>query len=392
MKVPTQILANLVRVLHDLDRSNGELLPMMQFNDEPPLQGYFSTIGGKKPEWCGAVGMDPVFTQIRAIGESLERYCIANHNEQKIVYGTEGEVENSLSLHRFVGQQVVEEDYGQPVCGEDVSIGWYPVKNIHGEESYVPQQVATYAGGDEPFIWDRNTNGLACHATEQKAMFSALSELIERDAFLIRYHASKKAPRVNINGHEELQELLQLLRRYRLETEVYDLDLGFGLPVYMTILLDQTGHKPHIALGFGTSEIGIDAIRKSIFEAVQIRTYHRSLDEGAGERSMSEIDARALLYNAATKKSLAHMLDDDADFQEVKNLEGDIRDFIASFPHELHFADLTLPGMAGFKVMKAVCPDLVNLYFDDRAAPLNNPRLLEAAGEHPLHLVSHPFA
>jgi len=390
--VPTQVLANLIRVLHELDSSNGALLPMMQFNDEPPLQGFFTSIGGKKPEWCGAVGTDPVFTQIRAIGESLERYCIANHNEKKVIYGTESEIPNSLSLEQFVDQQSVEKDYHLPVCGKKESIGWYPVKNIQGEEFYAPQQVVTYAGGDEPFIWDKNTNGLACHSTEEKAMFSALSELVERDAFLIRYHASRKAPRVNIQGHEELNNLLQLLKRYRLETEVYDLDLGFGIPLYMTILLDQTGHTPHIALGFGTSEIGIDAVRKSIFEAVQIRTYHRSLDEEEREQNMSAIDARALLYNAATKKSLAHMLDDEAEFQEIKDLEGNIGDFMASFPHELHFADLTLPGMAGFKVIKAVCPDLVNLYFDDRAAPLKNPRLLEAAGENPLHLISHPFA
>jgi len=390
--VSNQVLLNLVQVLLELDTDNSTLAPSPRYNDEPPLFGFSSYIGGRVPTWCGATGSDEMSTQIRALGESIERYCIANWDESLDVLSTAKAMKNCVPLSRFVDQQIVDPSFDRPLCTANDVIGWYPAVDRGGEPIFIPCQVAHYGGSEEPYIWDSNTNGLACHGSIEQARFGGLCELIERDAFLIRYHARVPAPRVRLPSNGEIGDLVAMFDRYRIDVEVYDIDIGFGLPVYMALLLDRTGHAPNMALGFGTDVQGVEAIRKSMFEAHQVRTYSRSLDSDSNPPSLDPIDSRAMLYHNATRRSIAHMLDESDDFVPVRDLDVSPADFIRRFPLDVYFVNLTLPGMAGFKVIKTIAPDLLNLYFDDRTSPLRNHRLLEHAGGEGLHMISHPFA
>ena len=364
-----------------------------RFNDEPPFFSFSALLTGNSPDWCGATGTDEDSTRLRALGESLERYCIANHSRNGTIKGSEVDLEEvCLAIKNFSVQMVLGEHFHRTLCTAEDIIEWFPASDRKGRRLLVPSQAAIYVYEDEPFVTDSNTNGLACHRTAEQAKFSGLCELIERDAFLIRYLASNPAPRLSVPDDEKLLTAIDLLERYRLNVEFYDLDLGYGIPVAMAVLLDDSGQTPMLSLGFGCCGDGVSAMVKSLCEAVQIRCFSRMHKEDPDQsQGLDQIAARAVLWTSATKKSILHMIDENT-IVEPRNIEFEPTEFIHSFPHELYFADLSLDGMAGFKVIKVICPDLVQLYFNDFAAPLRNSRLLQSLDGREPHKVSHPFA
>lgn len=281
-------------------------------------------------------GVTQYGSSIRCIGEAVERYC-ARWPPEYHSYGTRTTTFGSLSasaeesvvsleyLQVFDGPDRRSSD-GPRRLGPDSKLRWAGATDLlTGEVRYVPVPLLRLLleepvdGYLEPVA---NSNGMACHHTQQEAVLNGLLELVERHAVLTHWY--RQSPPARLTGVRALPEVATLIDErigarssaYRLLYYETDLDVH----VVSCAFVNGDDEKPKFGL-VGAAAIDLeDAIVDALLECAQLQVHSK--------RAMYHLDRPDLEQRDLTEHHgpLLYYMDPD-NFEEVEPfLDGPVVD------------------------------------------------------------------
>ncbi|END5603579.1 YcaO-like family protein [Vibrio parahaemolyticus] len=202
---------------------------------------------------CG-ISEDKELAKLKCLSESIERYVSAKPRE--VSYDAIPQSKN-VSLEEFNLRNIVVHNN---------EIGWTPVQNVLSSEIvYIPTNLVSnpYIGRFKQFL-PCDSTGTAAHENFENAAFSALLEVIERDAYYFAY-SSREA----IYAHDKLSpsvlDKVKKLKEHGVECYFSDITTDLDIPVIHCLLQgpEGSGHgascRPNI----------VDAEEKALMEAIQ---------------------------------------------------------------------------------------------------------------------------
>jgi ribosomal protein S12 methylthiotransferase accessory factor len=134
----------------------------------------------------------------------------------------------------------------------------------------VPLQLVYYGAEieDETSFVRENSNGCAAGKNLEEAVFFALLELIERDAFLIHWYARLSPPQIDLSTvrNAEVQFVAERLRRQNLEVFLLDTRLDVPVPSITAVAIRRDNHLGAFALASACSFDPYQAITSALAE------------------------------------------------------------------------------------------------------------------------------
>jgi thiazole/oxazole-forming peptide maturase SagD family component len=258
------------------------------------LSGVHRLLGKAEPGayHIGGVGLSRAEALIRALGESVERYCqllsVAG-GTVPVRVGTvadaraAGPVVDPGGLALFTAEQHARPGFPFEPATPEARYGWVELAELPGGAAVqVPAQLALvgyapHRGHGEPWLAPAVTTGTATHRTQALAARGALLELIQIDAAMGYWYGPAAAPR--IAPGDRLRPLLRLLDRYLggTVTAAFHALSGPGLPgpglpahVIACVLRQPPGRLPVAVAGLGCDTRLADAGYRALLEAVGV--------------------------------------------------------------------------------------------------------------------------
>lgn len=232
-------------------------------------------------------------------------------------------------------------------------------------------------------------------------MINGALEVVERDAFMLRYLSKDLLPILKLDG--KLGKLEDYFRRYRLELRVLETTTDMDIPSFMCINLDRTGEGPAISVGLSAKFSPEEAILGSIIESQQVRQWvrHSYIIEGGPTISkpseIKSIKDRGYYWYPLEKINDLNFFKGDRvalSGEERKELSiNGLVDLLYSKNISLYAVDITTPKIkdAGFSVVKAILPELHPLFLYEDHPCLHSRRLEENLKGREINLDPHPF-
>jgi ribosomal protein S12 methylthiotransferase accessory factor len=376
----------------------------------------------------GGSHWDPAAARAAAIGESLERYSAA-HLPAGLVVASADELGpaavDPASFALFHESQYAAAAFPFRPFTSSTRLRWVRGWSLaDGAPAWLPAQLVylpVVGPGGEPPIGYATSSGVACAATPERAVATALYELVERDAFMLVWASRLSLPLLDWSGDPELRRLDE---RYfactGLRHSAVDLSVFFGVPVVLGVVHGLEGRLGALGVGAGCAATVQTAWRKALAEAFDVHAHVRDAlvrDPGLARGAAEEIgsfDDHIFFYGAPERARAASFLDASsvrrpvADVTPLPDLDdhgqvGELVGRLASRGVDAYAVDVTAPDVrdAGFCVVRVVCPQLCALDVVDRARFLGGTRLYRAAYEaglveRPLELADlnrdpHPF-
>jgi len=228
------------------------------------------------------------YLQWPALGEALERYSLQSP------YSTPGELLSSsyaklkkpkadiftLTSFSDAERQQTYNDCSLQYDDQSIFV-WARAKDaLTGKTVYAPwqwfsfQHIHKIIGGQsakiEPLLSPPITTGAAAGQTLTDALYVALLEIIERDAFMIYWHQQLPARRIDVSTIEnpELQQLLTLAVKYQLELHVLYLETDAPVHTVCLVVLDRTGIGQAVSIdsksGFDITAVIVDLLQDQL--------------------------------------------------------------------------------------------------------------------------------
>jgi len=206
-------------------------------------------------------------SRISAIMEGIERYSSEMHDRQ-LPMMTYQEI--------FIrGKTVDPRDLILPESTDpDRPIPWYEGYDIVNNEAvFVPANAVFhplpphYRG---PFR--TNTNGLASGNTFEEAVFHALSEVIERDAWSLVEASRDTGPSITGITDQTILDMQEKFRKAQVEVTVRDITSDIGIPTMAAVADDVLMKDPMLlTIGIGTHTSARIAVMRALTEVAQSR-------------------------------------------------------------------------------------------------------------------------
>jgi ribosomal protein S12 methylthiotransferase accessory factor len=208
-----------------------------------------------------ASALDRDMAVVKALGESIERYCAAAADPDDLRLARFRDLdEPAVPPADWALFEAAQYGAGLPVprFDEETPIRWargfslrrdtpvlvpasfayIPYTPIEGEARILPWQVST---------------GLASHTSLARAALKALLEVVERDAFMLFWHRRIRCPEVDVSslegrGAQVLRRLVDRAQVLGHRCDVRLLTLDIPLPIVLVTLSSDT-HKPYVVMG-----------------------------------------------------------------------------------------------------------------------------------------------
>jgi thiazole/oxazole-forming peptide maturase SagD family component len=244
----------------------------------------------------GGVGLSRHEALVRALGESVERYCqlvsVAG-GTVPVRFGTVGEIAadgplvDPGLLPLFSAAQYARPGFPFQPATPDARYGWVRLARLPDRVPVaVPAQLALvgyapHRGHGEPWLAPAVTTGTATHRTRAKASRGALLELIQIDAAMGHWYGPGAAPRITFG--DRLAPLRRILDRYlggRVTAAFHALP-GMGAHVVACLLRQPDGRLPVAVAGLGCDLRLADAGYRALLEAVGVLQLARVVMAGA---------------------------------------------------------------------------------------------------------------
>ena len=284
---------------------------------------------------------------------------------------------------------------------------WTPAYDfINRKTVLVPAQVVYISKNfdhERALLHEQITTGAALGNTYKMAFQNGFMEVVERDAFMIAYYNKRRLAKV-IGLSEKNDQLVNYLKRYQLETIIFNITGDLNIATFMTIIVDRSRLGPAISVGLKSGFDNEEAIFGSILEAVQPRRYSR-LIKGmrSGFKFPSKHEIKSTMdryYYWYQYKMINHLkfwlkTKSTIEYRKLPKCITSMRDVEKTFrEHNYHIlcTDITLDEIktAGFSVVKVLLPELHPLYISEHAKAMYS----DHAGTlvQPSGLETHPFA
>jgi ribosomal protein S12 methylthiotransferase accessory factor len=368
----------------------------------------------------GGAALDRDLAIIKAVGESLERYCAAFPQrplrraswrelgadavppEAFALFSEDQYRGPGFPFQRFDRETVVPWVQGRGLG--DGQPRWVPAPFVH-----LPHRRAAR----EPRITTSISTGLAAGSDPSAATSSALLEVVERDAFMLAWRHQMATPRVDLDslGHGQEAMLVAALRSSGMKCQARLMTQDIPLPVIVVVLRGQAPAHPVAVIGAGAAAHPRRALRLALEEACLslfgINRLRRRLGEEIAGLPDEELRSLALQSTAfAIRPDLAAAapcLFEDGPKAEITTLakleerfeavaDGSLESLVAvlgDFSRNAVMVDCTTPdvGDLGVSVTRVVIPELRPLDHDAGAPHLGGRRWLGRS----FHLGPHPF-
>ena len=381
------------------------------------------------------VAPDPARAQMKAIGESIERYCAAAYDERELQRAAARELgARAVSPGDFAlfsaGQYASPRFPYRPFTGETVA-RWTPGTSLTEDRTVLLPAASTFlpyvcAGPDEPPVIRPSSIGLACGTTLASAIYRAALEVIERDAFMIVWLNRLERPRIDLGTVDDpcAQSLIAQLKRLPVEFQARLLTLDIRVPVVLVILTAESG-PPYTVVGASADLDPLRALTGAIEESlyvwmgmVRAVPEHQDFDPGPDYINVDSTFRHGLVHATCPelRRSLGFLVAPGSSVPLSELVEASasgsawatqkvraLARLVSQAGCELVVADLTTPDVddAGFKVVRAVAPGLQPFDAQHRCRHLGGRRVYEVpvqlglaarpARESELNPLPHPF-
>ncbi len=373
---------------------------MIVFTDEPKIPGYLTFAN----ETCSAKyntndvfgqGYDPnrKLAKIKSMGEFLERLCLYNPQLELLSYGkfkNNGYQIDPNDFYCYSEEQENIDSVKSKISGE--SYRWLECYDYFKDRNVMIPAHLIFLFGFENEFSVRNesiTTGAALgpvshNDIENNITFQkCLLETIERDACISSYLTKRNLPRI-VEVPKDIENILEYLKRYELESYVFDATTDLGVPTVLTATIDKSGIGPAVNIGSRSEFNYKDAILYSILESIHSRAHIRIMkdvefpDKFPNEEEVTSLKNRIYYWYPTQRiNDLSFWLNNSSTIEYKKLIKNKktpkkILDIIKDKDFNIYVADITLPEIkeGGFQVLKVVIPELHSLYLDERAKSL----------------------
>ncbi|MCX6726979.1 MAG: YcaO-like family protein [Candidatus Shapirobacteria bacterium] len=394
------------------------------FNDEPKLFSYNVDLNGliKKPrdsdDGVGSgTALTPKVALMKAMGESIERYCLCLYGEKKFTNASYKAVKHEaidiFKLRNFSAEQLKRKEFKNYRYDEQSKMNWVEGFSLRdGKNILIPAQLVyvPYKFGNEVCIRDPITTGAAASTSLGGAVYRGMCEIIERDAFMITYLNKLSRESIDLNCHKELKKMKKMCERYNLELKVIDISTDLGVAAMMGVIVDRTGIGPAVSFGLSADLdpmiAAIGAAKESFHGRPWIRSEMMKQVQG---KSLNDLVNRGIYWSDPKMiKKCQFLFENDKNkvlIQKYKSrykpnkLKKMLLIFTELFNYDVYFVEVTTPEIRkyGFRVVKVIIPDLHPLYLDDVHPYWESKRLFEVpkkmglGGSSILNKIPHPF-
>jgi putative methanogenesis marker protein 1 len=261
-------------------------------------------------------GASKIQAQVSLTAESIERYSSEYRDEyrEKLLHGSFSALRNKFNV--LDPGDLVLSSYSEYT--PDSLIHWIRGYDIaRNEEILVPAcEVFHPYHLDEISVLHTNTNGLAAGNTLEEAVFHAMTEVIERDAWSIAKYNHLDGDALYIEDAPENRFLLDIVEKFE-QAEIHvvarDITSDIGVPVIAAFSKDLL-HEDMVAIdGFGSHLDPKVAMARSLMELAATRALFIMQHglEGLRETSLAYLDGHQEMedfrFYASREKGLAEM-------------------------------------------------------------------------------------
>jgi len=379
---------------------------------------------------CSGLGATLNEAILPALGEVLERHALCTWSEKDLVVGTQSEVRRAVPVKYFWCYGELELSNLKEVdSAAEPIFRWVSATTLsEGQKVNIPAQtvylnfLVDYK--DEPNLGSSTTNGAAAATTFRDASVRGINELVERDAFLLHWLHKHVPIRLDLSTVQDsaLGKIINELEQWGIEICVLDITTDLGVPTLCAVLHDPSSQNP-ISVGAAT---GFDiklVLHKVLYDMVRW-THNRSpINKHSSEihRPITEIknmedrrfywqvkggwDEISWLTSGANT-TLGDLINKYRVASRCQTRESQFEYYQKVFKekqYECYLVDVTSAQAksSGLRIVKAVAPDLIPIYFNESRKPLgikrlyNAPLLLkwhqEQQTSSELNLIPHPF-
>jgi ribosomal protein S12 methylthiotransferase accessory factor len=354
-----------------------------------------------------ATSVDPDRASMKAIGETIERYCSAFYDEQEFLLSTYEEIRGpALRPEDFALFSAIQ--YSKPNFPFSPFTSQTPVRWVTGRSLlddcdkwvpagfvYIPYDRAPH----EPPLKDLISTGLACGPTYASALLKALGEAVERDAYTIVWQNRLPRPHIDLEniGDPLIRRFIRVLKRLYIQTYAVLLTLDIPITVILIVMTRSDG-PPWTVVASGADLSPRHALLLALEEAcLALIGMGRTVAATPGYRPAADYSD----VTTMTQHGLAHAADprlrSSVNFltrpTEVLRLD-ELRDAATGNPsadlrtalHEIRPIVADVVGVdvttcdvdeAGFKVVRVIVPDLQPMDIDHRYPHLGGKRLYD---------------
>ncbi|MDX6649707.1 MAG: hypothetical protein QOJ97_1658 [Solirubrobacteraceae bacterium] len=236
--------------------------------DDPPLHRALATpadaaaAGGRMAmSRGGAVSADRERVVLKAVGESVERYCSAQWDEGSLTtatydeLGAEAVAPDEFAL--FTAEQYDEPGFRWSPFRSDTAVRWAQGTSlVTGQLRYVPAAFVYVPYGAEPAsgpLWMPISSGLACAPSLAHAIYRASLEPIERDAFMVVWRNQLTRPRIDLESVDDdlVRRLVAAWDGLPFQCHAIVLTLDIPVTVILGLLTSESGRWPLSVVGLG---------------------------------------------------------------------------------------------------------------------------------------------
>jgi ribosomal protein S12 methylthiotransferase accessory factor len=370
-----------------------------------------------------AASVDADRAVLKAVGESVERYCSALYDERELRLATYDELDGDALLPvrfaLFSERQYREPGFRFAPFTRTTPVRWVRGHSlVHDRPTWVPAQlvyVPYRRDPREPPLRDLISTGLAAGPTLATAAYRGAVELIERDAFMIVWQNRLQRPHIDLAKVDDpfVERLLRAFRGVPVQLRAVLLTLDIDVPVVLILMTSES--IPLTTIGVGADLSPRRALALALEEAglgfVAVRWLAASTPgyrPEPGHRECVDLRRHALahaldptltssvefLTRPTETLSLADLPDRSSE-DAVENLRA-VTGELAWHGFDVAAVDLTTPDVdeAGYKVVRTVVPGLQPLDDDHTCRHLGGRRLYRwsrGVDESALNPDPHPF-
>ncbi len=393
--------------------------------DEPAIYwahsrpAQFGPLAGRSALNVGtATSIDPNRATIKAVGETIERYCSAFYDEDELFLGTFDELrDDAVPPERFAlfsARQYAEPNFPFSPFTRGTRVRWAAGYSLfHERVTCVPASFVYIPYGrrpPEPPLKDQISTGLACGTTYASALLKALCEVVERDAYTVVWQNRLQRPHIDLEQVDDplVQRLVQELQGLAMTPHAVLLTLDIPIPVVLMVLTRSDG-PPWTIVACGADLDPQRALLLALEEAcLAVIGVSRAVADEREYRPAADYSDVTTMHRHGLSHALDPRLHSAAAFltepTEIVRV-ADIPDLSTGAPvADLRTAltvvrpyvsdvvgfDVTTRDVdeVGFKVVRVVVPELQPMDIDHRFRHLGGRRLYEVP--HRLGLVAQP--
>lgn len=283
-----------------------------------------------------------------AAGETVERYCAAIVPEEELLVGSYAELARrnipAAAPHRWALFDPSQYPaISLPPFTENVRLAWIRGRRLSGEGvchvpaclTYLSPDARVYGAHGAELIGPSTSTGIACAGSELEATFKGLCEVIERDAFIIRWRGTIPCTRIEIDPASRIHAIYrERFVRPGLEYTIFETSLDLPFHSFFGVLRD-TRHSPaRILVGGACHPDPAQAVLKTLIELAQgfqwanhVRSRQVSVDHDFA--AITTFESRMELYVFGDQPRAFDFLFDHAMSRRLSDLasedRGDLR-------------------------------------------------------------------